>query len=131
LMTINEVLTSGENNTTYDAGFFQGSPSVNLTKFVNGNDANTAPGTIILVNPAAPPTVTFTFTVTNTGNLTLNNVLVIDNILGFICTIPTLAPGASQTCTTTRPAQLGLHTNTGTVSGQPVTGDGSPFGPPY
>ncbi len=106
-------------------------PSVNIVKFVNNQDANTAPGAIIIVPPSNPPTVTFTYVVTNTGNLTLTNLVVTDNkIPGTICTIPSLAPGASATCTATQTAILGLYTNIGTVSGQPVNNGGQPFGPP-
>ncbi|MDO8970475.1 MAG: SdrD B-like domain-containing protein, partial [Saprospiraceae bacterium] len=129
LMTINTVLSPGESDLTWDAGFFQPNPTVDIEKFVNGQDADLAPGVIILV-PNTPPNVNFTFTVTNTGNLTLNDVDVIDNVYGLICTIPSLAPGASQTCNFSAPAQLGLHTNIATVTGQPVLPNDDPFGPP-
>jgi hypothetical protein len=128
--TINTVLVGGESDMTWDAGFYVPNAAVDIEKFVNGQDADAAPGVVIVVPPGTPPTVTFTFVVTNTGNLTMNNVVVNDNIYGTICTIPTLAPGASQTCTFTAPAQLGLHTNVATVTGQPVLPDGNPFGPP-
>jgi hypothetical protein len=100
-----------------------------LEKYVNGQDADNAPGVIILV-PNTPPMVTFTFTATNTGNLTLTDVEINDNVYGFICSVPSLAPGASFTCTHTAPASLGLHTNIATVTGQPVLPDDTPFGPP-
>ncbi|MDX2280653.1 MAG: SdrD B-like domain-containing protein, partial [Saprospiraceae bacterium] len=128
--TVNTALISGENDLTWDAGFYQAQPSVDLEKFVNGQDADTQPGVIILVPPGAPPTVTFTFTVTNTGNMNLSNVVVTDNIYGAVCTIPFLAQGASQTCTVTAPALLGMHTNIGTVNAQPVLPNNTPFGPP-
>jgi hypothetical protein len=129
--TINTILTSGESDLTWDAGFYLPAPSINLEKYVNGQDADAAPGVIVIVPPGAPPTVTFTFTVTNSGNIPLSNVVVTDNIYGPVCTIPALAVGASQTCTITAPAQLGLHTNIATVSGQPVLPPGNtPFGPP-
>jgi len=128
--TIPTVLTSGESDLTWDAGFYQAMPSIDLEKYVNGQDADALPGVIIIVPPSAPPTVTFTFTTTNTGNMTLTNVVVTDNVYGAICTIPTLAPGASSTCTITAPAALGMHTNIATVTAQPVLPNGPPFGPP-
>jgi large repetitive protein len=43
--------------------------------------------------------ITFSFTVTNTGNVTLTNVRVIDAMVGPVtCVRTTLAPGASTTC---------------------------------
>ena len=47
--------------------------------------------------------ITYTFEVRNTGNLTLTSIEVSDPALGFICAIPTLAPGAiNRTCTRVR-----------------------------
>ncbi len=129
LMTIFTVLSPGESDMTWDAGFYQPNPDIDIEKYVNGEDADTAPGVIILV-PNTPPNVTFTFTTTNTGNMTLNDVEITDDIYGFICSIPTLAPGASHTCTITVPAMRGLHTNLATVTGQPVLPNDTPFGPP-
>lgn len=67
---------------------------------MNGDDADLSPGVVIIV-PNVPPTVTFTFTVTNTSNLTLTNIAVTDNIYGPVCIIPSLAAGLSYTCTVT------------------------------
>jgi hypothetical protein len=50
---------------------------VEVVKYTNGEDANTLPGAIISV-PNSGATVTWTYTVTNTGNLTLQNVVVTD-----------------------------------------------------
>jgi len=90
---------------------------------------------IKITKSAWPPTysrpgqvVTYTYTVTNTGNLTLRDVSVIDSRLGAIsCPRTTLAPGASMTCTasyTVTPADLdeGSIVNTATATGQPPTG---------
>uniref|UniRef100_UPI0026110DF0 DUF7507 domain-containing protein n=1 Tax=uncultured Dokdonia sp. TaxID=575653 RepID=UPI0026110DF0 len=49
-------------------------------------------------------TITYTFTVENTGNVTVTNIEVDDPLLGgVVCTIPTLAPGEIDTtsCTAT------------------------------
>jgi hypothetical protein len=107
-------------------------PGIQIVKLINGEDANTAPGVILLVPTGTPPTVNFSFVVTNTGNLTLTNVVVTDNVLipSLIGTIPTLAPGQSVTLTATALAMLSLHTNIATVSGQPVNASGNPIGTP-
>jgi hypothetical protein len=50
-------------------------PAIQLIKFVNGEDANSPPGPT--VSPGS--TVTFTYQVTNVGNITLSNVVVTDD----------------------------------------------------
>jgi hypothetical protein len=50
-------------------------PAINIEKFANGNDADSATGPILAVGGTA----TFTYTVTNTGNVALSNVSVVDN----------------------------------------------------
>lgn len=74
--------------------------------------------------------LTYTFTVTNTGNATLNPVKISDPLLGgtpFTCGAGSLAPG--QTCTTTRTHTVvdadivgGEVRNTATATGKPPTG---------
>ena len=77
---------------------------------------------------AAGDHVTYYYLVTNSGNVTLTNVGVMDSKLGSVtCPDATLAPGASETCTatyTTTQADVdaGSITNTGTASGTPPTG---------
>ena len=79
----------------------------------------------------------FQFEVTNTGNLTVTNVSVIDSKIGgaVSCPVTTLDPGESTTCVATQPktitqasADLGTVTNTATAHGQPVNSDGTPAG---
>jgi len=53
--------------------------------------------TPVSVNPGQ--TVTYSYLVTNVGDVPLTNVTVNDNVLGLIGTIASLAPGASQTLT--------------------------------
>ncbi len=86
---------------------------------------------------AAGQNVVYTFTVRNTGNVTLTGVTVTDPLVpAFTCTIPTLAPGASSsTCQATYVAtqadvDAGQIVNTGSVSatppgGGPVTATGA------
>ena len=80
---------------------------------------------------SAPGTqVTYTYVVTNTGNVTLHSVNVADPLPGLssvTCPTTTLAPGQSESCTatyTTTQADVdnGGVTNTATVSGTPPTG---------
>jgi hypothetical protein len=84
-------------------------PGLDLEKLVNGEDADTGPGP----NVAVGSPVTFTYIVTNTGNVPLFNIMVADNMIGIICKIASLPVGASYTCTATRPAIAGQYMNLG------------------
>jgi hypothetical protein len=72
--------------------------------------------------------ITYTYTVTNTGNVTLRNVALTDNRLGAVaCLTATLAPGESTTClgyhlTTQADVDAGQITNAAIVAGDPPTG---------
>ena len=55
--------------------YFGVAPGIDLVKQTNGVDAETAPGPFI---PVGGP-VTWTYLVTNTGGLVLNNIVVIDD----------------------------------------------------
>ena len=69
-------------------------------------------------------TVTYTYVVTNTGDTTLFNVLVTDDILGPIGTVGTLAPGQSITMTKTVDVDTSTPpTNIGTATGTDVLGE--------
>ena len=72
-------------------------------------------------------TATYTYKVTNTGLAPLINVVVTDDKLGRIGTIPALAPGASATLTASA-ALITTTTNIATVVGTPTTkaGDALP-----
>jgi len=66
--------------------------------------------------------ITFDFVVTNTGDVDLAPVVVTDSVLGNVGTIPSLAPGASQTLSATAAALAGQHSNLGTATGRSPTG---------
>ena len=79
---------------------------------------------------AAGTQITYSYLVTNTGNVTLTPVGVTDPMTGLSsvsCPDSTLTPGASETCTATYTTarasdDQGSITNTGTASGTPPTG---------
>jgi LPXTG-site transpeptidase (sortase) family protein len=81
----------------------------------------------------AGDTITYVFTVTNTGNVTLTNVTVTDTVGGVTISggpIASLAPGATNSTTFTGSYTLsqadvnsGSFTNTATATGTPPVGD--------
>ena len=97
------------------------SPSLGLTKTTNGSNGQDI--------PVGSP-VTWSYAVTNTGNVTLTNVTVTDNKVASTSincgsgtnVMATLAAGASVNCTATGTATAGAYTNTGTVTGTPPSG---------
>jgi len=93
-------------------------PSIDLEKNVNAEDADDPTGPFVLVGD----TVTFTFIVENTGDCTLTNISVDDDILGHIGTVASLAAGGTATLTATAPAEAGQYENVGTVTGTPPVG---------
>ena len=93
-------------------------PSIDIEKATNGEDADNPTGPLI---PVGDP-VTWTYVVTNTGNVELTSIEVRDDILGLICTIESLAPGESSTCTATGNAQPGQYNNLGTATGTTPAG---------
>ncbi|MBX3014167.1 MAG: hypothetical protein KF832_21780 [Caldilineaceae bacterium] len=99
--------------------YFGAEPAIVIKKATNGEDADTPTGPLIPVGGA----VTWTYVVTNTGNLPLTNVAVTDD-QGVVVTCPqtTLAPQASMLCTGTGVAVEGQYANWGTVIGTPPVG---------
>jgi len=102
---------------TRDAGMYRAevapTPAIDITKYTNGDDANTVPGPSIPVGS----TVTWKYDVVNTGNVPLTNVRVTDDIIGDICTIGDLAVGETKSCAKTGTAVEGQYSNIGTVTG--------------
>jgi hypothetical protein len=104
-------------------GVLEPQPDLALQKSTNGQDADTAPGPSVL----ADETVTWTYTISNPGNVTLFNLVVRDNngTSGddgddfTVCTIASLDPGATETCSAEGAATEGQYANLGTVTGSP------------
>ena len=94
-------------------------PEITLKKYTNGVDADVAPGPSI----AAGTEVVWSYRVTNTGNVTLSDIVVDDSDAGVspVCDETSLAPGASTECLATGTAEAGDYANIGTVT---ATGPG-------
>jgi uncharacterized repeat protein (TIGR01451 family) len=93
--------------------------AVRIKKATNGQDADDAPGPTVPVGS----TVTWTYVVTNTGNVPLTGVSVSDNPHGAVaCPKATLAVGESMTCTATGVATAGQYRNVGTVTASWTSG---------
>ncbi len=110
-------------------------PAISATSTVTLSSAQTAAigltKSASITSFSAPGTaVTYTYRVTNSGNVTLHSVNVVDPMAGLsavACPASPLAPGSFETCTatyTTTQADLdrGGITNTGTASGLPPSG---------
>ena len=94
-------------------------PVITLEKRVNGQDADTPPGPSLLVGS----TISWTYLVTNIGDVGLTNVSVTDDQgLTVSCPKTTLEPGESMTCTASSTAVAGQHRNVGTATGLPPSG---------
>ena len=94
-------------------------PAIDIEKATNGEDADTPTGPQI---PVGGP-VNWTYVVTNTGNVDLTNVTVVDDQgVAVTCPQDTLAIGESMTCTATGTATLGQYANLGTTTGDAPDG---------
>jgi hypothetical protein len=81
-----------------------GAPSMTLKKLTNGVDTPVRTDGLAPQVAGGQP-VTWTYIITNTGNLVINNVNVSDDQVGFICAIASLGVGSSQSCTKSGTAQ--------------------------
>ncbi|MBN1478787.1 T9SS type A sorting domain-containing protein, partial [candidate division KSB1 bacterium] len=104
--------TVEESDLSHYLGTMRPEPSLDIEKATNGQDADDPTGPEIM---AGDP-VTWTYVVTNTGNVTLTNIVVTDDIEGEIGTIPSLDPGQSATLTWNGTASVGQYANVGTAS---------------
>ena len=91
---------------------FQAAAQVDIEKFTNGQNADTAPGPSVIVGS----TVSWTYVVSNSGSRPLTNIVVTDDqSVTVTCPATTLDAGLSFTCTASGIAQLGQYANIGTV----------------
>lgn len=99
-----------------------GAPGIVIVKYTNGFDADslTDPRPILAHRAA----VTWTYVVTNTGAVTLTNLVVVDDREGSIsCPATQLPPYAAMVCVRVGVAStLGVYTNTATATGTPPVG---------
>ncbi|MCI0440522.1 MAG: hypothetical protein L0177_15525 [Chloroflexi bacterium] len=99
--------------------YFGAAPAIDIEKDTNGHDADTPTGPFI---PVGDP-VFWTYEVTNTGNVPLNNVTVTDDQgVAVSCPKDTLAVGESMTCTASGVAVAGQYANLGTTTGTDDSG---------
>ena len=119
------VPTGHDPSTDEDPSNYYGSdPSIVLEKDTNGDDADTTVGPVLAIGAD----VTWTYVVTNDGNVALTDVTVTDSdpAVTIVCApstdnvIPLLAVGAEGTCVATGIATLGAYENLGEVSGTPA-----------
>lgn len=120
--TVTAQTASGQTATDSDPGSYTGEedPEITIVTKAEGQDANSAPGPII----APLGSVDFSHTVTNTGNVAISGLVVVDE-KGTPCVPPTtLAPGGSFTCSSSYSVGFELlqQLNTGTVTGVSVCG---------
>jgi len=113
----------------YEAlGCLTSSTGIALKKFTNGEDADDPTGPQIQVgNP-----VTWTYYITNTGSVTIDNLTLADDRLGSITgaclegPIPSIPAGGGFTCTVVGIATvIGQYANTGIVTGTSTIPNGT------
>lgn len=101
-------------------------PSLALSIHINGHDVSLPPG----LEVAWQQPLTWTYQITNTGNVSLTHLALADDTLAPTClegALPaTLAPGDTFTCTALRNAGLGEVSTTAVVTGTPVSGPAAP-----
>jgi hypothetical protein len=101
-------------------GFAERAAELQLTVLAQTQNAQTATG------PYVPEgeTVHLVYTVTNNGDTSIDDLVVVDDVLGTIdCPAGTLAPGASLDCEIDVPAVAGQQLHNGSVTGNVVPRD--------
>ena len=108
LMSDVVTLNSGDENDTIDAGFFESDPGIEIEKSTNGVDADTPD---LAPEIAAGETVTWTYEVTNTGDVSFDEseVVVTDDREGIITNIIDQGDGDN----TLEPGETWIYEQTG------------------
>jgi uncharacterized repeat protein (TIGR01451 family) len=97
--------------------YFGVTPELQMVKRTNGQIARSTPGPYVVVDDL----VTWTYVVTNSGNITLSAITLVDDPLGpVLCPKDVLSVDESMTCETSGVATAGQYTNTATVTGTPT-----------
>ncbi|NND59514.1 MAG: hypothetical protein HKN49_04525 [Gammaproteobacteria bacterium] len=100
--------------------YFGSDPAIDIEKSTNGQDADTPTGPYITPGSA----VTWSYAVTNIGNVELTDVMVIDDQgVTVTCPLDTLSPGQTMTCIGNGTAVAGQYANNSSVTGNPPVGD--------
>ncbi len=96
-------------------------PSISIEKSTNGFDADTGPGPKTLVGSD----VTWSYVVTNDGDVTMSNISVSDDQgVDVTCATDTLGAGESTTCTASATSVAGQYANIGSVTASYTDADG-------
>jgi hypothetical protein len=102
-----------------DSHYFGMVPGITLSKRTNGLDADDAPGPYVVVGQS----VEWTYVVTNSGNITLTQVTVVDDQdVEVACPAEVLGAGESMTCNGVGVAAVGQYGNVGEVTALPPEG---------
>ena len=99
--------------------YYGGKAAIDIEKYTNGVDADTGTGPEVVVGSQ----ITWKYVVKNTGNVALTDIVVKDNKEGTICSIASLAPGASKTCIKAGVAKAGQYANIATVTAKDPQGN--------
>ena len=101
---------------TASSHYFGADPQIVMTKLTNEIDVEEPPGPTLWVGDP----VAWTYTVTNTGNVTLTQLALTDDQIGAVsCAATTLAPDEATVCGADGEATAGQYTNVGTASARP------------
>jgi hypothetical protein len=104
---------------TFDQNCKVVGPSVKIKKSTNGEDADVAPGSTIVVGTP----VTWSYVLTNTGTINLTGIKVLDDRnVTVTCPGTTLAVAQSMTCTGIGTAVEGQYRNVGSVTADSASG---------
>jgi hypothetical protein len=106
----------------FDGDCIPVSLGIEIEKSTEGQDADEPPGPVLFVNDP----VNWEYAVTNTGELALVDIKVVDDQgVTISCPLDELDPGESMICTASGTVVEGQYKNTGTVTGSSCKDGGS------